>query len=224
MVKRWLPLAALLVVAGCAKAPTLVTPPAPPPPLLHPAPMPQGGRAGMTIPARLSDGSWATPNRNLSTAGAVWHLRSALNVAALACRGSTEASMVAQYNALLTRQKASFTTAQIALEREYRASGGGDWRDRYDDQATRLYNYFAQDFARDAFCGEAARALADAQTVAPEALPAFATARLAQLDRPFTDFFAAYERWRSGVLVAPAATTPVPVPVPTLTVDVSTLG
>ncbi len=220
MVKRWWPLAALLVVAACAKAPPLVVPPAPPPVLLTPAPMPAGGRPGMAIPARLSDGSWATPNRNLTPAGAVWHLRSALNVAALACRGTQEATMVAEYNALLTRQKTAFASAQTALERETQA-GGGDWRDRYDDQATRLYNFFAQDFARDGFCAAAAQVLADAQTVAPDALPAFATDRLARLERPFTDFFTAYERWRSGVLVAPTEATHTP---PRLTVDVSTLG
>ena len=56
----------------------------------------------------------------------------------------------------------------------------------------------------------------------PEALPGFAAARLVELERPFTDFFAAYDRWRSGVLVAPAPQAPAPVP--TLTVDVSTLG
>ncbi|MEH3035491.1 MAG: hypothetical protein PGN23_03220 [Sphingomonas adhaesiva] len=218
--KRWLPLAALLVLAACAKAPTLVVPPAPPPVMLTPAPMPAGGRPGMAIPGRLPDGSWATPNRNLTPAAAVWHLRSALNVAALACRGPLEATMVADYNALLGRQKTAFASAQTALERETKA-GGGDWRDRYDDQATRLYNFFAQDFARDAFCTAAAQVLSEAQTVTPAALPAFAAARLAQLERPFTDFFAAYERWRSGAMVPAGEVAPA---VPRLTVDVSTLG
>ncbi|MEH3045682.1 hypothetical protein [Sphingomonas adhaesiva] len=217
MVKRWWPFAALLVVAACARAPTPVVPPAPPPPVLTPAPMPPGGRPGMIIPARLPDGGWATPNRNLSAAGAIWHLRSALNVAALACRGAQEATMVADYNALLGRQKAAFATAQTALEGEYKAAGARDWRDRYDDQATRLYNFFAQDFARAGFCAVAAQTLTDAQAVTPATLPAFASERLAALERPFTDFFVAYDRWRSGVMVTP-------VPVPTLTVDVSTLG
>lgn len=224
MVKRWWPVAAVLVIAGCAKAPTLVVPPAPPPVMLAPAPMPEGGRPGMAIPARLPDGSWATPNRNLSSAGAVWHLRSALNVAALACRGAQEATMVADYNAMLTRQKAAFSRAQSALEGEYKATGERDWRDRYDDQATRLYNFFAQDFARDRFCAAAAQTLGDARTVTPEAMPTFATERLAQLERPFTEFFVAYDRWRSGAMVTPTApTVPAAMPVPVLSVDVSTL-
>ena len=46
---------------------------------------PAGAPATLVLPARLGDGSYATPNRALSPVAAVWHLRAALNVAALAC-------------------------------------------------------------------------------------------------------------------------------------------
>jgi hypothetical protein len=61
-----------------------------------PAP-PQGAVAGMAIPARLPDGSYATPNAGLGAEAALWHVRTGLNVAALGCRGPNEATIVAQY-------------------------------------------------------------------------------------------------------------------------------
>ena len=65
----------------------------------------------------MGDGRYATPNRNLSADGAVWHLRAALNVAALACRGPDEAAIVAGYNALLARQKTLLDGAQTRPRR-----------------------------------------------------------------------------------------------------------
>ncbi len=189
----------LALLAGCAVKPKVVAvaPPPPPPPPAAPAPlaMPKGAYVGMQIPALMGDGRYATPNRNLSADGAVWHLRAALNVAALACRGPDEATIVAAYNALLAGQKATLNGAQTRLAAEYKASGG-DWQDRYDDQMTRLYNFFSQSQARDAFCNAAAATLADGATVTAADLPAFAAGRLAVLEKPFTDFYAAYDAWR----------------------------
>jgi len=199
-------IAALAVsLAGCAGHPKKVASVAPPR-VTHTAkpaaPMPAGGRPGMTIPARLADGSYLTPNRNLSAAAAVWHFRAALNVAALACRGPTQAAIVTSYNSLLTRQKTAFTQAQATLATEYRAAGG-NWQAREDDAMTRLYNYFSQDFARAAFCARAARALGSAQGVAPAAFHTFAGEQLSTLDQPFVDFFRAYDAWRTGATAQP---------------------
>lgn len=187
----------LALTAGCATrrvaAPPVVAtlPPAAPAPL----PMPKGAYAGMSIPALMADGRYATPNRGLSADGAVWHLRAALNVAALACRGPESAQVVADYNTLLTAQKASLATAQTRLAAEYKV-GGGDWQDRYDDAMTRLYNFFSQVPAHAAFCNAAAATLTDVQSVASADLPTFAAGRLAVLEKPFTDFYAAYDAWR----------------------------
>lgn len=190
--------ALVLIMAGCATRPEIavVAPPpvyAPPPPA-----MPSGGYAGMAIPARLADGSYPTPNRAVSGMGAVWHLRAALNVAALACRGPDEATTVARYNAMLATQKATLKQAEAALSAEYQASGGKEWRGRYDDAMTRLYNFFSQSFVRDGFCAQASAVLAEAATVTPAAFPAFAAAQLPTLDWPFTDFYRAYDAWRTG--------------------------
>ncbi|MBS0285120.1 MAG: hypothetical protein JSS15_11940 [Proteobacteria bacterium] len=209
--------AALAVsLAGCASHPkskqVAATPP-PPVRIAPSAPMPAGARPGMIIPTRLSDGSYLTPNRNLSAAAAVWHLRAALNVAALACRGTQQAAIVAGYNDLLTRQKAAFAQAQATLAAEYRATGG-DWQAREDDAMTRLYNYFSQDFARDAFCARAGQVLGQADGIAPASFETFAGEQLPALDRPFVDFFRAYDAWRTGEAARPVIAYAAPAPMP----------
>lgn len=167
---RFTPLLLLPVLAACAHTRVAQVPPPPPAPVvaveLPPAPPPL-----------------SPLNAGLSAAGATWHLRAGLNVAALACRGAEGEAIVARYNALLLARRAELTAAEAALSTEYRA-GGGDWRDRYDDAMTRLYNFFSAAPARERFCAAASAVLADAET--PSALPDFAARRLPDLDAPFT--------------------------------------
>ncbi|MCU6454587.1 hypothetical protein LPN01_10910 [Sphingomonas sp. A2-49] len=197
--RRYVVLTAIGVglLAGCTAKPgaVAVVPPEPAPAAAIAA-MPAGTYAGMRIPAVMPDGRYATPNRDLTADGALWHLRAALNVAALACRGPDAAAIVAGYNTMLGQRKAALAAAQAGLAAEFR-TGGGDWQDRYDDQMTRLYNFFAQAPGHAAFCDAAAATLADGAAVAPADLPAFAVVRLAALERPFTDVYAAYDRWRA---------------------------
>ncbi|MEG8028158.1 hypothetical protein [Sphingomonas aerolata] len=122
------------LLAGCARKPVEVAAPAPAPvaPVPVAAPLPKGAFPGMKIPAVLADGTYPTPNRNLTESAKIWHLRAALNVAALACRGPDEAVIVAGYNAMLAAQKPVLAKAEATYSAEYRA-GGGDWQDRYDD-------------------------------------------------------------------------------------------
>ena len=105
----WAGVAVGLSLAGCAARETAKVAP---PPVMVPAapqvvraPLPPGATPGMMIPAKLPDGNYATPNRALTIAATVWHLRSALNVAALACRGADEGLIVTRYNTMLTTQK-----------------------------------------------------------------------------------------------------------------------
>ena len=191
-------LAALL--AGCAVKPVAVAvvPPAPAPEPVAPR-MPAGGVAGMAIPVALPDGGYPTPNRGLSGDAALWHLRSVLNVAALACRGPEGDALVNGYNALLTARKSAFAAAQTRYAASWKAMSATDWQDRYDDAMTRVYNFYGQSFARPGFCAAATETLGAMAGVADAALPAFATERLPALDRPFVEFFAAYQAWRTGV-------------------------
>ena len=159
--------ALLLILAGCARHREPVAVVAAPAPPLAVAPPP------------------VSPiNRSLSPAATVWHLRVALNVAALACRGEAEAQIVADYNGLLRGRASELGTVQRTLSAEFKARGG-DWQDSYDDAMTRLYNFFSQAQVRDDFCRTAAGVLAEARTLPAAELPAFADAKLPLLDAPF---------------------------------------
>jgi len=188
---------ALGLLAGCTSKPRTVAQVAPPVIMVPvPAPtMPKGASPTIVIPVALADGTYPTPNRNLTTSAKVWHLRAALNVAALACRGPQELTIVAGYNALLSAQKPVLAKAEATYASEYKA-GGGDWQDRYDDSMTRLYNFFSQSPAREEFCAAAGAVLAQSTGLTAEALPAFAAQNLPLLERPFTDFYRAVDAWR----------------------------
>ena len=195
---------ALVVVAGCAPKPKTVAVVAPPVAPARVAPtMPKGASPTIKIPVAYPDGTYPTPNRNLTPAAKVWHLRAALNVAALACRGPQEGAIIAGYNALLSSQKPVLAKAEATYASEWK-SGGGDWQDRYDDAMTRLYNFFSQSPSRDAFCAAAGSVLADSASVTPDAMPAFAAARLPMLEQPFTDFYRAVDAWRGHAVPQPS--------------------
>lgn len=120
-------------------------------------------------------------NAGLSPAATLWHLRTGLNVAALACPAP---ELVAEYNALLSARADVLGRAEAAYRAEY-AAAGGDWRDRYDDDQTRLYNFWSQGHGRAALCAAAQdglRALAGADAAT---LPEVAGAALARLDQAF---------------------------------------
>ena len=194
-----------LSLAGCAARETAKVAP---PPVMIPAPQPQyakaplppGATPGMRIPALLPDGSYATPNRSLTSAATIWHLRSALNVAALACRGPDEGQIVTRYNTMLTVQRITLAAAEKRYSAEYQ-SQGGDWRDRYDDAMTRLYNFFSITPARKGFCVAADDVLADISAGPTEAFDLKAADRLEKLNAPFIAFFRAYDAWRNGTMV-----------------------
>ncbi|HEX8388453.1 MAG TPA: hypothetical protein VF636_05505 [Sphingomonas sp.] len=189
------------------------------------APTPPGGvPITYAMPARDADGRWATPNRGLSAPETLWHLRAALNVAALGCRGDGEAATVAGYNALLVDRKAALAAASAGAEAAYQARHGEAWRQRHDDAMTRLYNFFAQAPARDAFCREARAVLAEQAVVEPSGFDAWSRAALERLEAPFTAFYDAFgafqaklAAWQASrpTAVAAVASTPTSAPAPT---------
>ncbi|ONF95700.1 hypothetical protein [Sphingomonas jeddahensis] len=164
--------AAIAAIAACSTRPKEVAI-APPPP--EPTPVP----VYVTPPI-------SPINRGLSPAATVWHMRVALNVAALACRGAQEAVIVQRYNALLAKHKTTLAGAESTLEQQYRATGAG-WQDRYDDAMTRLYNFFSQAQVREAFCTASAATLTEAERLVPGELQTFAAAVLPTLDAPFAE-------------------------------------
>jgi hypothetical protein len=184
---------AIATVTACASRPKEVAVVAPPP---EPAPVP----VYVTPPI-------SPINRGLSPAATVWHMRVALNVAALACRGAQETTIVQRYNAMLATHKTTLASAETALEAQFRA-GGGSWQDRYDDAMTKLYNFFSQAQARDAFCTQASATLAETERLTPGELQSFAAAVLPTLDAPFAEMLA------PRPVIAAAAPVSIPVAVP----------
>ncbi|THD37909.1 MAG: hypothetical protein E7773_02715 [Sphingomonas sp.] len=185
-------------LAGCtqpqvpppAVVATLPPPPAPPPPA-----MPEGGYRDYQTPAQRSDGSYVTPNFEMTNAAAVWHLRGALNVAALAC-DQAGGGVLEGYNAWIKAHPAALDAAAQQYLHEWEETGWGDWRDAYEAQQTRLYNFYSQQTIRVAFCAAARNEIGTVATVADADLPAYARAALKRLDKPFIDFYTAFDAWR----------------------------
>ena len=160
-----------------------------------PAP-PAGAAPNQMIPARDAQDRYATPNRDLSRDEASWHVRAALNVAALGCRDAAEPETVAAYNRLLRQQRESLAAADAGVKTVYRARHGAGWESMHDRQMTRVYNFFAQPTAQLGFCSAAREVLARAETVTQAQFPDFAAEALPRLEAPFTDFYRAYETYR----------------------------
>ncbi|MFS0736240.1 SPOR domain-containing protein [Sphingomonas sp. 1P06PA] len=174
-----------LLLIGCGRKP----PPAEtaPPPAQVTAPLPEVRDDGPSLPPEDGAGGFRTINSGLDTTEALWHLRSALNVAALNCDAATAPGLVAGYNALLKDRRSILAKAYAAEQRRF-----SDPR-ALDLHMTRLYNYFAQPGGTRGFCPVASAVAEEARATAPGALPAFAGSAINRLDAPFQDH---YRRWR----------------------------
>ena len=158
------------LLSGCASnpvKPVAVRPPVPTPPAVT-----------AIRPA-------ATINANLSGNEAVWHMRAALNVAALSCQTKKTYSVAPAYNRMLTRHKAVLAAANAAEVAPFRARYGAKWAGPYDTHATRLYNFFAMPTGQAQFCTTATQVLAKTNAITPDALVDYAPKALAQLEAPF---------------------------------------
>jgi hypothetical protein len=194
-------LAAALLLSGCASigidAPVRIAaserPAAiPPMPIL-----PVGLPPTMKVPPTDAAGTYLTLNHGVDQAQAVWHMRSALNVAALSCRGGArEAAIIAAYNTMLKAQKAPLAKALRTTETRFKAERGKTWQADYDSHMTRVYNFFAQPPAQQRFCEVSAAIIAEGGAVAPADFTAFAAAALPRLEAPFTDAYRAFDGYR----------------------------
>ena len=210
----------LASVAACAPKPVAPPPPPPPPPVaivIPPRPLPPGN-ASLTqiLPGRGMDGRFVTANSNISGDRAFWQLKIALNVAAIGCRGTEEATLVSAYNNIIkTHAKVIKSTEKTVITDLGKANKSNGIKER-DRLSTQLFNYFAQPPAQRAFC---ARANEIAQLVSSEPTAqviAQAPGHLSRLDQPFIDFYEAYAAyqveaaaWDAKYAPAPVATTPV---------------
>lgn len=188
----------LVALAACQTPPP---PPPPPPPVVQPqytprAPTPPFGASILTVvPALRVDGMRETINRDLGPLETLWHVRAALNVAALSCTGPLYERLVGDYNAFITNNSASLRNAHNAILRKFQRDIGTGYKVEHDRHQTQLYNYWSFSPLRRPFCDQAVQIGQRAIVTKSADLDAFAAEALPQLEKPFTDFYLAYEEY-----------------------------
>ncbi len=193
----------LLVAGGLALLAACQTAPAPPPPapVVQPqytprAPTPPFGASHLSvIPTLRADGLRDTINRDLGPLETLWHVRAALNVAALSCTGSLYERLVGDYNAFINNNSASLRNANNAIVRKFQRETGSGYKTEHDRHQTQLYNYWSFSPLRRPFCDQAVQVSQRAIVTKSADLNAFAAEALSELEQPFTDFYLAYEEY-----------------------------
>lgn len=192
------------LVAGCilascapaAKPPVVVTPVAPKVTYVPRPKPPSGLESRFSPPQKDAYGVRQTVNVGISRAQTLWNLRSALNVAALNCRGSDDAAIKASYSTLLKKYKAPLASANKTISNEfasqYGTKGGAGALDTY---MTKVYNFFAFPTVRDQFCANAAVVGRDLVLQTPATIENFAQTALPKMEKPFLDFYDDYDQY-----------------------------
>ncbi|WP_232475958.1 SPOR domain-containing protein [Flavisphingomonas formosensis] len=191
-IARWAAIALLALAAGCHKRPKPhepAPPPAPPPAAQEPVP-PYGAARGLPIPQPGADGSFTTINSGISAQEEVWHIRAALNVAALSCRD--DGALTRDYNRFLKDHKPLLGAAYAAETAHFKAAG----LPALDRHMTQLYNFFAQPPAQPGFCEAAKAEMPRAVSTSAADYPAYAPQALDRLEAPILAFYAGYDRYR----------------------------
>jgi hypothetical protein len=197
-----------MAIAACAPPPAPPAPaPAPAPaPVPAPAPMvmptpPNSAATNLVIPTMDALGRRMTPNVDLSPEQALWQLRIGLNVAALSCRGPDEVVLVNNYSTFLRSNQRAIAAAERWVITDQGRRNGTNGIAQRDALSTRLYNYFAQPPVKTEFCARATQIMALAAVEPTANILTFASAQIGQLDQPFVDFYAAYDRYRSNFAI-----------------------
>lgn len=173
------------LASGCAHQIRPEAARTPAPVAVEPQP-PAGAAKGLSLPSPDGDGHYATINSGIGDQEAVWHLRAALNVAALSCR---DQSIVGHYNQMLRSHKAAFAAAYAGEASRLHGAA-------LDQHQTRLYNFFAQPPAKIGFCHAAESEAAQAASAPATNFPAYAAKAVDRLEAPVIAFYAAYDRYR----------------------------
>lgn len=189
---------AATVLAACQTAPT-----APPPaPVVQPqytprAPTPPFRASATTIvPPLRADGLRQTINRDIGPLQTLWHVRAGLNVAALSCTGPQYERIVDDYNAFINNNSSSLRNAYNAILRKFRRENGNSYKQDWDRHQTSLYNYWSFSPLRRPFCDQAVQVSQRAIVTKSADLNAFAAEALPELEKPFNDFYLAFEEYQ----------------------------
>ncbi|MFO1254422.1 MAG: hypothetical protein U1E37_01980 [Sphingomonadaceae bacterium] len=197
--------AALLLLATSVEAgkPKKAPPPPPPPPpppayvyvAWKPIP-PEWAAPTLTYPELGPDGVRLSVNRNISSAQALWNLRSGYNVAALNCRDPKHGEILVNYRLFLKTHAKVLRAANAKVDAEFRAKHGAGYVKYREKFMTEVYNHFAIPPVQPAFCNAALAMSKDAKAVKSANLTAFATTALPSLEIVFDDFFKRYDQYR----------------------------
>ncbi len=188
---------AVIALAACQTAP----PPPPPAPVAGPKYTPRapttpfGASANTIVPQLRPDGLRQTINRDLGPMETLWHVRAALNVAALSCTGPQYARIVSDYNAFIGNNKRFLRNANNAIISKFRREQGGGYKQAHDRHQTSLYNYWSFSPLRRPFCDQAVQVSQRAIITKTEEMETFGAQALMELEKPFTDFYLAYEEY-----------------------------
>ncbi|WBO23398.1 hypothetical protein [Sphingomonas abietis] len=182
--------------------------------VLAPKPQLAANLTAIVPPATTADGHYRTINYGIDPIQTEWHVRAALNVAAIGCRSAADGALVAAYNAMLSRQKTVLAAANTSVEARFRKAGG-NWQSAHDAYMTRLYNFFSQPAAKPGFCAVADEIGPQAAAVPTGEFATFAATALPKLEAPFLDTYrqvddykVALARWNAGDKTELAAARP----------------
>jgi len=162
-------------------------------------PVPPGGASyTMLLPPMQADGQRTTLNSNLDDNTALWHFRSAWNVAALNCLGADQTAILQGYSSFLKKYSRGLAAANAAIDQRFVRQNGSQARGIRAREAymTQVYNYFALPPANEAFCN-AALGIANEYLAAPPASASeLAAAGLPRFEAVFQGFFRQYQEYQ----------------------------
>ncbi|SEQ54689.1 hypothetical protein [Sphingobium sp. YR768] len=216
-------LVSLAVLAACSTPKPPPPPPTPPPPVVptvRPVP-PNQAADNMSLPTQDESGDYLTPNKGITSNTALWHVRMALNVAALNCDRFGDTART-QYNQILAVHKPILNAANAAVDRNYRVAFGRSGVGSREQLNTVVYNFFALPPVIKGFCPVAVAVGAKIMTMPSDQLLAYAPQALKELEKPYQEFYAAYAdylrrlaEWQSrfgGTVTVVVSPTPLPPP------------
>jgi hypothetical protein len=199
---RSLKLAPVAVLIGFLAACAQKVPPPPPPPVVVIPPQPQppmGAQDNMRIPEVAADGTRKTVNSSVSTAQAVWNLRSAYNVAALNCVEAEYIPVLEGYKSFLKVHDKSLDKADADLKKNFTGAFGKTGTRERETYQTQVYNFFSVPPVKSTFCSAAMQLAAEIALLPAGGLEAYAPQGLAKFEAPFMAFFDAYDQYRADL-------------------------
>jgi len=160
---------------------------------------PNGAASTLQVPALDQNGLRVSVNRNITSAQALWNLRSAYNVAALNCSAPKHADILPRYRVFLTVNAKALTATNKAVDAEFKSRYGSRFVGPREEYMTSVYNHFALPPTLSDFCDAVMAVSRDAQMVKPADLQTFAVINLPNIEVVFDDFYRRYDQYRKDL-------------------------